>query len=63
MCSGCGERRGLIARAGSAAVRGAWEEAGSAASAAAVSARQDLGKLAGKVAQAAQAALARRGGR
>lgn len=59
-CGGCAERRGLLVTAGTAAVRGAWQEAGSAARAAAASARVDLGKVAGKVAQAAQAALARR---
>jgi hypothetical protein len=59
-CGGCAERGELLARAGTAAVRGAWQEAGSAARAAAASAKADLGKVAGKVAQAAQAALARR---
>lgn len=63
-CGGCAERRGLLGTAGRAAVRGAWQEAGSAARAAAASAKVDLGRItqnvAGKVAQAAQAALARR---
>ena len=63
-CGGCAARGELLARAGAAAVGGAWQEAGSAARAAAASAGADLGRvtqdLAGKVAQAAQAVLARR---
>jgi hypothetical protein len=62
-CGGCSERRGLIAQAGSAAVRGAWQEAASAARAAAVSAKTDIAKASSRVARAAQMALARRGGR
>lgn len=62
-CGGCAERGEHLARAGSAMLRGSWQEAASAASAAAVSARVDLKKAAGRVAQAAAAALAKRGGR
>lgn len=60
-CAGCGARAGLIGDGLRAARRGAWEEAAQAAVAVASSARADLGRLAGKVAQAA--ASVRRGGR
>lgn len=60
-CGGCSERRGLIAVAGSAAVRGAWSEAARAAGAVMVSVRTDFAGAAARAAQAAAVALARRG--
>lgn len=56
-CSGCAGRRVLLGKAGAAMTRGAWQEAASAARAAAASARVDAGRIASKVAAAAAAVI------
>lgn len=59
-CSGCAERGALLGKAASGASRGAWQEAASAARAAAVTVPRDLRAASAAVARATAAALSLR---